>query len=349
VGERCRVIISDVNLTLFGSLISGIGIPHSVQWCHEDIPEHTTLLSEMENLEVERMNPISSVAKRFAPNLITSICQNMDQDQAYRLGDKIISLATRHGTLVPMKEIRSSLSAVLGIPEDDPRIDRAALRFLKNLYYSYVDFFKTLRGSREDIIKAIHFDPAQRKKIDNYLANGQSVVLVGPHTCGFDFGIIALTEWFPEAQLISKPEPKGEYQFMHKMRLKFGLNMTPISVAALRQAVQRLKNGGIVIISNDMLVDDGYKFKLFGKEVSLTTGHARLALKSGAAMIMVMTHRVSAGRYQVVMKEIPRPECTGDRNPDVINWSQASYVCLENFIHRWPEEWMGLTFGMFGE
>jgi KDO2-lipid IV(A) lauroyltransferase len=303
----------------------------------------------MDYLEVELMNPISSVAKRFAPNLITSICQNMDQDQAYRLGDWIISLASRHGPLLPMEGIRSSLSAILGVPEGDSRIDQAALGFLKNLYYSYVDFFKALRGSRDDIIESIHFDPAQRKKIDDHLANGQSVVLVGPHTCGFDFGIIALTEWFPNTQLISKPAPRGEYQFMHKIRLRFGLNMTPISVAALRQAVQRLKNGGLVIISNDMPIEDGCKFKLFGKEVGLTTGHARLALKSGAAMIMVLTHRVSPGRYQVVMEEIPRPESTGDKNLDIINWSQASYVYLENYIRRWPEEWFGLIFGMFGD
>jgi KDO2-lipid IV(A) lauroyltransferase len=172
---------------------------------------------------------------------------------------------------------------------------------------------------------------------------------VGPHTCGFDFGIIALTKWFPNAQLISKPKPKGEYHFMHKMRLKFGLNMTPISVTALRQAIQRLKNGEIVIISNDLPVGNGHKFKLFGKKVGLTTGHARLALKSGAAMIMVSTHRVSPGRYQVVMEEIPQPESTGDKNLDVINWAQASYACLENHVRQWPEEWYGLTFGMFGE
>lgn len=295
------------------------------------------------------MNPILSVTRRFAPNLITSICHNMDQDQAYRLGDWIISLAIRCGSLLPMGKVRSSLSVILGIPKDDPRIDRATLGYLKNIYYSYVDFFKALRGSKADIIEAILIDPTQRKKIDDHLANGQGVVLVGPHTCGFDFGIIALTKCFPDAQIISKPEPKGEYQFMHKMRMRFGLNMTPISVAALRQAVQRLKNGGIVIISNDMLIENGGKFNLFGKEVGLTSGHARLALKSGAVMLMVVIHRVSPGRYQVVGEEIPQPESVGDKNLDIINWAQASYACLEKYIRRWPEEWYGLAVGMFGE
>ena len=295
------------------------------------------------------MNPILSVAKRFAPNLITSICHNMDQDRAYRLGDWIISLAVRHGSLLPMGKIRSSLSVILGIPKDDPGIDRAALRYLKNIYCSYVDFFKALRGSKADIIEAIYIDPAQQKKINDHLANGQGVVLVGPHTCGFDFGIIALTKCFPDAQIISKPEPRGEYQFMHKMRRRFGLNMTPTSIPALRQAVQRLKNGGVVIISNDMLIENGCKFKLFGKQVGLTTGHARLALKSGAVMIMVVIHRVSPGRYQVVAEEIPQPESVGDKDLDTINWAQVSYACLENYIRRWPEEWYGLAVGMFGE
>jgi len=301
----------------------------------------------MENLEVEVMNVISTVASRLAPTLVISISQTMTQRQAYRLGDWFSSVAVRQGSLRIIRAIRSSLSVILGVPIDDPRIDQALVRFLKNIYCSYVDFFKALRGSREKIVDSIDLDPVGAKKIQDYLANGQSVVLVGVHTCGFDFGIVALTKWFPDIQVLGKKEPKGEFKLMHKMRLKFGLNITPLSVASLREAVQRLKNGGVVTIANDLPIENGDKFSFFGKKVCLTSGHARLALKTGAVMMMVVPHRVSPGRYRVVIEEVPRPESTGNRKLDAIRWAQKSYACLEKFIRRWPEEWFGLTYGMF--
>jgi KDO2-lipid IV(A) lauroyltransferase len=108
-----------------------------------------------------------------------------------------------------------------------------------------------------------------------------------------------------------------------------------------------LKAGGIVIIANDLPIKNGCKFKLFGKDVRFTTGHARLAMKSNAVMMMVLTHRVAPGRYQVILEEIPRPDSIGDRDVDAIRWAGKSYDCLEKYIRRWPEEWYGLMMNIF--
>jgi lauroyl/myristoyl acyltransferase len=306
-----------------------------------------TPLYKIEKLEVQAMNTISAVAKRFAPTLMISLSKTITQRQAYRLGDWLASVVVRHVPLLPIDVMRTNLSVILGVPECDPRIDEALLGFVKNIFWSYVDFFMALRGGRDKVVASIDFHPEQRKKINNYLASGQSVVLAGAHNCGFDFGIIALTGWLPDAQLLSKPKPKGEFKFMHKLRLRFGLNMTPISAGALRQAVHRLKDGGVVVIANDLPIKSGCKFKLFGKDVKFTTGHARLAMKSNAVMMMALTHRVAPEQYQVILEEIPQPKPTGDRHTDTIRWAGKSYACLEKYIRRWPEEWYGLMMKMF--
>jgi lauroyl/myristoyl acyltransferase len=304
-------------------------------------------LYKIEKLEVQAMNTISAVAKRFAPTIMISLSKTITQGQAYRLGDWLASVVVRHVPLLPLDVMRTNLSVILGVPECDPRIDEALLRFVKNIFWSYADFFMALRGGRDKVVASIDFHPDQRKKINNYLAGGQSVVLVGAHNCGFDFGIIALTDWLPDVQLLSKPKPRGEFKFMHKLRLRFGLNMTPISSGALRQAVHRLKDGGVVVIANDLPIENGCKFNLFGKAVKFTTGHARLAMKSNAVMMMVLTHRVAPERYQVILEEIPQPELTGIRDMDAIRWAGKSYDCLEKYIRRWPEEWYGLMMNMF--
>jgi lauroyl/myristoyl acyltransferase len=293
------------------------------------------------------INPVSAVARRLVPRFVISLCQALSYGQAYRIGGWIANVGAKLNSPW-INKIRTSLAVVLGLPENDPRVFQALVGFLKNWSCGYIDLFKALRGGRKKVVNSVHVDPSQIKKIKEYVANGQSVVLVGVHTCGFDFGVIALTEWLPDIQLISMPNPKGENKFMHKMRLKFGLNVTPITMTALRQAVKKLTNGGVVAIANDLLVEDGEMFNLFGHQLPLSTGHARLALRSCGVMVMAVVHKVGRGQYHVVLEEIPQPQSTGDKNQDILNWAESSYTYLEKYIRRWPEEWFGSMFGIFG-
>jgi KDO2-lipid IV(A) lauroyltransferase len=127
---------------------------------------------------------------------------------------------------------------------------------------------------------------------------------------------------------------------MNEIRKEHGIEMTPISMSSLRQAMTRLRRGGVVAIAADVPVEGGEELIFFGHESQLPVGHARLALRTGAQMLVGVSHRTGEGSYRADLALAPQPESTGDQKQDSVRWAQDSLAMLEDYIRRWPEEWM---------
>jgi lauroyl/myristoyl acyltransferase len=127
---------------------------------------------------------------------------------------------------------------------------------------------------------------------------------------------------------------------MNEIRKEHGIEMTPISMRSLRQALTRLRQGGAVGIAADVPVEGGEELIFFGQESQLRVGHARLALGTGAQILVGASHRTEEGSYRAELALAPQPESTGDQKQDSVRWAQDSLSMLEDFIRRWPEEWM---------
>jgi lauroyl/myristoyl acyltransferase len=138
---------------------------------------------------------------------------------------------------------------------------------------------------------------------------------------------------------LTKRDPKGSSMVMNEIRETFGIRVTPISTHSLREAVLRLKSGGVVVIAADVPVETGAEMTFFRRKTRLPTGHARLAAKTGAKMIVGTSQRISNGSYRAIGVQAHRPTPSGDRDHDVIRWAQHALFLLEGFIRERPYEW----------
>jgi lauroyl/myristoyl acyltransferase len=120
------------------------------------------------------------------------------------------------------------------------------------------------------------------KIIEEYRSPGRGLILVGAHTCSFDILLLGLKEVFPSVQILRNADPQGSSRLMNEIRKEHGVMMTPISMRSLRQALTRLRQGGVVAIAADVPVEGGEELFFFGHESQLPVGHARLALGTGA-------------------------------------------------------------------
>ncbi len=153
--------------------------------------------------------------------------------------------------------------------------------------------------------------------------------------------LLALRQLFPSVQALTMSEPKGSSIVMNDLRARFGIEVTPISVQALRQAVERLRDGGVVAVAADVPVDSGEFLTFFGHEARLPVGHARLALDTGAQIVVGLYRTASAdGQYQAEIAVAPRPASTGNKRQDSICWAQAALTTLESYLRRWPDQWL---------
>ncbi len=291
---------------------------------------------------------------RFGPAIVILICRLLPLRWAYRFGEWLASLVGRNPQVPFTQGLRANLAVLHGVPEYDPVVDAALAGLLRQMAHSYVDLFRAInigpissgrsvrshRASTTGINAACQFDPATIQAIETCRAEGQGLVLVGAHTCSFDILLLALRQIFPSVQALTLSDPRGSSVVMNDIRDRFGIEVTPISVQALRQAIERLRNGGVVAVAADVPADSGEMLTFFGRETRLPVGHARLALDTGAQMVVGVSHCTGDGQYAAEMAVAPRPASTGNKRQDSICWAQVALATIESYLRRWPDQWL---------
>jgi lauroyl/myristoyl acyltransferase len=285
------------------------------------------------------MNWIDVTSASWGPKLVKALCSVLPRTQAYQLGDRLAAHMTHQKELPMVKGLYTNMAVVLGLPEGHPRLHHAVSQLFRNLVRGYVDLYKAIERGPHEVFTSCEFDPSLLSSIDACKASGRGLVLVGTHSCSFDLLLLALTRYFPEVQALTKVNPEGSSRIMNEIREQFGVRITPISMEALREAIIRLKAGGVVVIAADVPVETGVDMVFFRRKTRLPIGHARLAAKTGAQMIVGTSQRLSDGMYRVIGVQSHQPDPSGDHDRDVIRWAQHSLFLLERFIRERPYEW----------
>jgi len=130
---------------------------------------------------------------------------------------------------------------------------------------------------------------------------------------------------------------------MDHMRTRTGVQCASINVPALREAIKRLRAGGIVLTGVDRPIGDEEEWvEFFGRPAPLPTGHVRLALKTDAIIFVARAYR-DTQRGKVVQLSPPLEMVhSGDVDEDLrVNMRRVT-AWLEEFIRAQPEQW-----GMF--
>ena len=237
--------------------------------------------------------------------------------------------------------VESNLGPVLGTPENSTILDQMARKVLYLAIRSYFDLFRALRLT-EDQMAALVDLPEETRSIARSLWNREAgTVMVFPHLSNFDLGGHAILRLVPEMQLFTLPDPPPGFQLLNKLRQRDGVTVTPLSTNALRDAIKLLKRGGVVSIAADRPVSDlDEPFTFFGRPARVPSGHVRLALKTGASLVLAYCV-LSPETQRYVMRLEPPMELirTGNREEEVRLNMRRVLDALEGIIGSWPEQW----------
>ena len=250
--------------------------------------------------------------------------------------------------------VYANLRQVVGPKVDEETLHRLVRQVFHNNTRNDYDLWHLMSRGPETIRAAVHIPPDTRTHLEQALQRGQGVIIVGAHTGNFDLGILTLAAHGLEIQVLGlAAPPAGGFDLMDRMRASAGVHLTSISVPALREAIKRLRAGGVVLTGVDRPVDDveqlvepsplpgGSKrgVEFFGRLAPLPTGHVRLALKTDATIVVASScHDPQKGNVVHLSPPLKMVR-TGDRDEDrrvnlrrVTGW-------LEEFIRARPEQW----------
>ncbi len=177
--------------------------------------------------------------------------------------------------------------------------------------------------------------------IERALALGKGIVFVTGHFGNFELMGAFAGQRFP-LDVVVKPlrNPLVEAR-VTALRREAGVGLIPIG-AGVRRIFEALRaNRGVAMLADQDARRHGVFVPFFGRPTSTAEGPARLALRTGAPMILGFDLRGPDGRHTLEM--LPPLERPAPDDPDPVRTLTAQHAAvLESWVRRHPEMWFWL-------
>lgn len=203
------------------------------------------------------------------------------------------------------------------------------------------DYFHFLQRP-DKLQEIVYFDIHGQHVIDR-IHNNQPSVVVCPHLSNFDLMGHALILNDVDVQVLSYPKPKTTYQMQNQLRESLGLNVTPMSLSAFRQARNRLREGGSILTGLDRPLtgdhSEKYQPKFFGHYANLPVTYIRMAKEANAPVIIMAATSQPDGTYALIGSEPIWMEPADDLETEIINNADRVLTEAESIIKKYAHQW----------
>ncbi len=286
------------------------------------------------------MNLVSLVNSRLGLPLGVLLANALPERTAHRLARGLAASTARQRHLPVTQAVRSNQAVVRGVSYEDPALDEAVEAVLANAAVGYVDLFRALAGGTEALVRGCEMDESLIAGLREGAARGKGVIAVSAHMSCFDMLLLTLATRGYRAQALSYADPQGSYLIQNTLRRRFGVDLTPISVASLRRAVRNLRQGGIVLTGVDRPEAGGEELLFFGERARLPIGHARLALATGAQILIGIVQSDENGHYRAVGEDLIDPGRQAASSNGARDLAQRVLSVIEGHVRKRPDEWL---------
>jgi Lauroyl/myristoyl acyltransferase len=252
------------------------------------------------------------------------------------------------GTWLAYRLIRRGTDAIIGnLRVVCPEADERQLRHLAlSTYRSYardtIDFIRTLDMDHAAIARMVVRE--QGSRLDDLLARGKGVLLVGGHFGNWEFGGIALRVITGHRiTVVGKPEPSPTVgDLRRRMRDAFGIET--VEVGQMLDTALRLRGllaaGGVVaMLADRYLARDAIDVTFFGRQTRFLRSPAMVAQLSDAPLLPAFVLRQRDGRYLARFGDPILPGSAEPGESSVRSMTQQFATQLEMQIREHPEFW----------
>jgi lauroyl/myristoyl acyltransferase len=237
--------------------------------------------------------------------------------------------------------VRSNLQQIVGFSVDDGALHAKTRQVFAHAGQTYYDFFRTVGQPPEVLAKAVRIPEQVIECMRSETAQGRGVLLLGIHTSNFDLSILAVGAQGLSIQALSLADPGAGFRVMNRLRASADFELTPITPESLRMAIRRLRNGGIVVTGVDRPIpEDRELIEFFGRPAYLPVGPTRLALMTGATVLVGGCSYNPDERYRLEYTGPVEMVRTGDRRQDILINARRIAAIVEEHIRARPEQWL---------
>lgn len=188
---------------------------------------------------------------------------------------------------------------------------------------------------------SVHWDGAQH--VDAALSAGKGVVFLTPHMGCFEVTAQAYAGRYgqsghPMTVLFRPPRQSWLREIVSSARMRPGLLTAPTSLAGVKQLLKALKQGQCVGLLPDQVPPTGQGLwaPFFGRNAYTMTLSSRLALQTGATVVLAWGERLAWGRGYVV-----HVQPFGEKLPtDLLEASAQINRAMEALVRQSPGQYL---------
>ncbi len=220
------------------------------------------------------------------------------------------------------------------------KIREIAFGSYKSFAITLVEILSFPSTSIMDIQKAVNCKNPELI-IDRYNSN-KGVILLSAHFGNWEFMATSMGVQLNIPLAVVVKEQRNPYvtDWMNRERTKWNNSVVPLGIS-IRNVYQTLKMKQIVaMVADQRGSEEGIKVNFFGRNISVHTGPAALALKTGAPILYGISVRQKDYTYDTTFTEISKESLSGSSEEKIKQLSQKHMSYLENIVRENPEQWL---------
>ncbi len=277
----------------------------------------------------------------FGVSLGLALGRVMPPKLGYRLAAFGAKILARRADSPMVKAVRANQLMIRGENTASDEITLAVEEVLIHAGRCFVDLYHNLQ--KPDGLKALApASPMMERLIaDSHDDSSPGAFVVAPHLSNFDLVLLAAAYRGLKAQVLTYGNPSGGYKIQNELRAETGLNITPVSSAVHRQAIENMRSGGFVVTAVDRPIrHKAQTMNFFGQPSPLPAGHIRMALEAEVPVIVAAAEMQAEGLYHVHISDPIELVQHADPEQEVRLNGEAVLRVIEGYIRQAPSQWL---------
>jgi Kdo2-lipid IVA lauroyltransferase/acyltransferase len=244
--------------------------------------------------------------------------------------------------MLPRLRRTAEFNLRVAFPEWDEARRRAVIRgMVRNLGWMAAEFARFPRYTRENIEEVVILEG--HENFLNGQRRGKGVLYLTGHIGAWELSSFAHALYGFPLHYMARPLDNAHVDgLVNRYRCLSG-NQPIFKNESARALLKILKDAGTVgiLADHNTMPDEGVFVDFFGKSACTTTGIARVALHTGAAVVPGYAYWDDGiGKYRLRFEPAVELVRTGDSERDVFVNTQKFAKVIEEIIRKHPEQWV---------
>jgi len=212
---------------------------------------------------------------------------------------------------------------------------------VRNLGWMAAEFARFPKYSREDIEEIVVLDG--NENFVDARKQGKGVLILTGHIGAWELSSFAHALYGYPLHFMARPLDNQRIDaLVNSYRCTSG-NLAIFKNESARVMLKILKDAGTigVLADQNTMLDEAVFVDFFGKSASTTTGIARVALHTDAAVVPgYAVWDESIGKYRLRFEPAMELIRTGDAERDIRENTQCFTKVIEDIIRKYPDQWV---------